>query len=90
MNSQEKVLNSEIFCSVAAHHSFFHILDIVASLLLLSLAIIERPAVDSIKVPIVVRIILLINYFCMSLIYDSMLTLVFHLAASAHCWMNRL
>ena len=39
---------------VAAHHSFFHIIDFLAALMLLSLAIIERPAVDSIDVPIVV------------------------------------
>ena len=40
-----------------AHHTFFHVLDIVASLLLLLLAIIEPPSVDQIHVPIVVSII---------------------------------
>ncbi|XP_067935277.1 two pore channel protein 1-like [Watersipora subatra] len=38
-----------------AHHPFFHVMDLFASLLLLSLAIIERPAVQSIHVPIIVH-----------------------------------
>lgn len=41
------------YCFVA-HHPFFHVIDFLAALLLLSLAILERPAVDSISVPIVV------------------------------------
>lgn len=38
-----------------AHHPFFHVVDILASLLLLSLAVIEKPAVNHIQVPIYIH-----------------------------------
>ena len=43
-------------CSSAAHHSFFHVIDSLAALLLLSLAVIEKPAVYHLNIPIEVSL----------------------------------